>query len=410
MNILDALANVSGPYPNGANDDELPLGDILQVSDDAWDPTQLPPRPWIAPPYVMLGQITLAHGSGGVGKSVLLSTWAVAMALGLAFGRLDPIRQCRVLLANFEDDEDEQRRRLSAALKFFPGNPNPAGLEGYLYRVGAGDDATPTMFDVTRDGAVRSTRAYEALDMWCREIRPDVLVLDPFVAISAVPESDNTLMRRVMGKLRQLTRSYEMALVLAHHDRKSGGGDEDSDTDNVRGAGDIVNAVRFELAVKKMTTAEAERFNLDPKTRTSYFRLGSPSSKLNYTAPDEAEWFERVTHVISGEPVAACIPWVTPNAFNGITAALANAILDEIDAGLPGGDRYSHSPNATSRAAWRLILKHAPTKSEKEARRIIAEWVKNDVLIPSVYLQPGRREKVKGLWVNPKKRPGAIDP
>src|SRR6516165_6349060 len=102
--------------------------------------------------------------------------------------------------------------------------------------------------------------------MWCREIRPDVLVLDPFVAISAVPESDNTLMRRVMGKLRQLTRSYEMALVLAHHDRKSGGGDEDSDTDNVRGAGDIVNAVRFELAVKKMTTAEAERFNLDPKT------------------------------------------------------------------------------------------------------------------------------------------------
>jgi hypothetical protein len=401
---LDELAAITNPSFGDA-DDKTQLGDILQITDEAWDPQRLPPRPWIAPPYILSKHITLPHGPGGVGKSQLIDAWACAMALGQSYGRLRPVRRCRVLLANFEDDEDEQLLRLSAALKHFKGNPTPEDLEGYLYRVTVADTADGTMFELDRDGAVRATRAFEELDKRCREIRPDVTALDTLVSINAVPEDNNTLMRRVMAAFRRLTRAYEMALILAHHDRKSGGDDEDSDQSNARGAGDIINAARFELAVKKMTTEEARRFNLDPKDRASYFRLGSLASKVNYIAADEAEWFERITHVISGELVGACIPWTPPDAFEGITTAIANAILDTIDTGMADGRRYSDSPAAKDRAAWKVVVQYLPDKTEDDAKRIIRKWVKTEVLEAYDYHNQARGEREHGLRVNQANRP-----
>jgi hypothetical protein len=403
--VLDGLEQAANARAAIGANDHLPLDQILQVTDAAWDPNKLPPRPWIAPPYILRGHITLPHGRGGVGKSQLILTWAAALALGVQFGRLQPIGRCRVLLANFEDDDDEQQLRLTAALKCLPGNPTPLDLEGYLYRVMVGEDADATMFEVDRDGVVRATRTFEALDMWCREIRPDVTALDTLVAINVVPEDNNTLMRRVMAMLRRVTRAYQMSLVLAHHDRKSGGDSEDSDQANVRGAGDITNAARFELAVKKMTVAEAERYNLDPESRSSYFRLGSLGSKLNYISAGEAEWFERVTHVISGQAVGACIPWSPPDPFDGITAAVANTIIDDIDAALPDGRRYSDSPAAKDRAAWKVVVKHLPDKTEKDAQRVIRKWVKNGVLVSVEYHNAERRETERGLQPTPQNAP-----
>jgi hypothetical protein len=404
MSVLDELDGLANPYAKPG--DNVPLGDILRITDDAWDPHQLPPRPWLAPPYILAKHITLMHGPGGVGKSQLVDAWACALALGQPYGRLRPVKRCRVLLANFEDDEDEQLLRLSAALKCFKGNPTPADLEGYLYRVTLAEDADATMFELDRDGAVRATRTFEALDMWCREIRPDVAALDTLVSINAVPEDNNTLMRRVMAGLRRLNRACDMALMLTHHDRKAGGEDEDSDQSNARGAGDIINAARFELAVKKMTAGEASRFSLDPKDRTSYFRLGSPASKLNYVAADEAEWFERVSHVVSGQVVGTCIPWDPPDAFDGITTTLANAVLDEVEAGMPDGRRYSDSATAKERGAWNIVVKHIPDKTPDEAKRIIRKWVKNGVLVSEPYHNKARGEPEHGLRVNPTNRPG----
>jgi hypothetical protein len=400
---LDELAAITNPSFDAGN--ETALGHILRITDKAWNPAELQPRPWIARPYVLSKHITLPHGPGGVGKSQLIDAWACAMALGQPFGRLRPVKRCKVLLANFEDDDDEQLLRLTAALKCFKGNPTPQDLEGYLYRVTIAEDADATMFELDRDGAVRATATFEALDAWCREIRPDVTALDTLVSINAVPEDNNTLMRRVMAALRRPCRAYEMALILAHHDRKSGGDDEDSDQSNARGAGDIINAARFELAVKKMTADEAKRFSLDPKDRAAYFRLGSLASKLNYIAADEAEWFERVTHIVSGQAVGACIPWIPPDAFDGITPPLANAILDDIDAGMPDGRRFSDSAAAKDRAAWKIVTKHMPDKTEDDAKRIIRKWVKNDVLVSEEYHSTVRGERELGLRVNPVNRP-----
>ena len=70
---------------------------------------------------------------------------------------------------------------------------------------------------------------------------------------------------------------------------------------NARGAGDIVNAVRFEFAVKKMSVQQAGAMNVQEDRRGFYFRLGSSDSKVNYDEPLGSSWFERKAVPIAGE-------------------------------------------------------------------------------------------------------------
>jgi hypothetical protein len=144
-------------------DQQIPLDQMLLVTDAPWDPNTLPPRPWIAPPYIMRGQITLPHGPGAVGKSQLVAAWTCSLALGVPFGRLHPEGRCKVLLVNLEDDETEVKRLLSAALKYFRASPHE--LKGYVYRVSVNVDkyVDETMFEVNlRGNGVETTRTFEA--------------------------------------------------------------------------------------------------------------------------------------------------------------------------------------------------------------------------------------------------------
>jgi hypothetical protein len=63
-----------------------------------------------------------------------------------------------------------------------------------------------------------------------------------------------------------------------------------------------------------MTARQAENWGIDQAKRGFYFRAGSVASKINYAAPEESEWFERLPVVIAGEAVVRCIPWDPPSA------------------------------------------------------------------------------------------------
>ena len=55
-------------------------------------------------------------------------------------------------------------------------------------------------------------------------------------------------------------------------------------------------------------------------------------------------------------------------------------VLDDLAAGLPDGSRYSASPSATAKAAWRVVVKHLPTATEEQARGVIRTWLKTGLL------------------------------
>lgn len=324
----------------------------LTISDEPWDTETLPPRPWLAPPHLMRGQITLLHGFGAAGKSLLIIAWAIALALGKPFGRLKPRERCRVLVANFEDDDNEQRKRISAALQFFDATPDD--LRGWLYRVSLGSNGDATMFALDDNGQAVPTQCWEIWLRACETIRPDATALDPFIAINSVPERDNQLMRRVMSLIKTgLTLRFQCALMLAHHDNKSAGEDEDSDQTNSRGAGDIVFAVRFEAQIKAMTAGQASCWGIDPAKRGLYFRAGSVASKRNYTAPEAAEWFERREFPLGREPVVYCVPWQPPSAH--LNDEQTKRIVTAIEKGTTNGRPYSAQLTNTDRTiGWVL--------------------------------------------------------
>lgn len=66
--------------------------------------------------------------------------------------------------------------------------------------------------------------------------RPRLLVLDPYVRLQRVDENDATAVSGVLGTLRELSRVYEVAIVLVHHMRKSAG---DLPGQALRGSSDL---------------------------------------------------------------------------------------------------------------------------------------------------------------------------
>jgi hypothetical protein len=137
-------------------------------------------------------------------------------------------------------------------------------------------------------------------------------------------------------------------------------------------------------------------------------------AKVNITPPAaHAKWFRLVGVPLGngtelyphGDNVQTVEPWTPPDTWADLDSDLQNRILDEIDAGLPGGIRYSDAPAARERAAWPVVVKHAPDKTEAQAREVIKAWVKHGVIRKDPYDDPKRRQTVDGLFVNPDKRP-----
>jgi hypothetical protein len=135
---------------------------------------------------------------------------------------------------------------------------------------------------------------------------------------------------------------------------------------------------------------------------------------VNIAPARVAKWFKLVGVRLNngtdlypnGDEVQAVEPWTPPETWAGMDNITLNTILDAIDAGLKDGARYSDASAATDRAAWKLVLDHAPGKTEAQARDMIKTWVRNGVLVRKEYEDPERREKAKGLYLDKTKRPG----
>lgn len=105
----------------------------LRVTSAAWDPAEVPRRPWVAEGYLLRRAVTLIVGAPSAFKSTLALYYAVAIVLGRPFGDFVPIVSGKVIVYNVEEDIDEQHRRLEAILAFF--NATPADIAGKLILV-----------------------------------------------------------------------------------------------------------------------------------------------------------------------------------------------------------------------------------------------------------------------------------
>jgi hypothetical protein len=88
-----------------------------------------------------------------------------------------------------------------------------------------------------------------------------------------------------------------------------------------------------------------------------------------------------------------------------------NKILNTIDAGTGDGNFYSSvAAAAADRAAWRVVLRFAPDKTEGQAREMIRAWRRSGVLEDFEYTNPKTRKDVKGLKTSAAKWRGTSAP
>jgi hypothetical protein len=66
--------------------------------------------------------------------------------------------------------------------------------------------------------------------------RPRLLVLDPWVRLQRVEENDATQVSGILSSLRELSRAFNLALILVHHARK---GPAEDPGQSLRGSGDF---------------------------------------------------------------------------------------------------------------------------------------------------------------------------
>jgi hypothetical protein len=138
-------------------------------------------------------------------KSFLALDMAVSVASGTpCLRRYQPARTGRVLLFAAEDAPHIVRQRLEGIC-----------LAGHV-RLAELDIQVITAPTLRLDSSLDQRRLADTI----AELRPILLLLDPFVRLHRIDENACNEVAPLLGYLRELQRCYQLAVVLVHHARK----------------------------------------------------------------------------------------------------------------------------------------------------------------------------------------------
>jgi hypothetical protein len=164
-------------------------------------------RPWLVEELWGAGAVGVIGGAPKSCKSWLALELAVAVASGRpALGRFAIGVPGSALVYAAEDAPAQVRDRLE-----------------HLARArGADFDALEVRLIV--EPSLRLDRAEDLarLRATLERHRPRLLVLDPYVRLQRADENNATEVAAILGALRELSRTFNLAIVLVHHARKGG--------------------------------------------------------------------------------------------------------------------------------------------------------------------------------------------
>jgi AAA domain len=374
----------------------------------ALDIDKPPPRGWLLGSSFCRKFISSLLADGGTGKSALRILQALALVTGRPLTGEPVFQRCRVLIVSLEDDADELRRRILAARLHY--NIPLSELDGWLFLAAPGAKAGKLMIMNGRGQIVDGQlRAHLEATVEAKAI--DCVVMDPLVKTHSVEENSNSAIDGVAQLLSDLAAKYNMAVDVPHHTSKGAG--DPGNANRGRGASALIDAVRLAYTLTRMSEQEAQTFNIPEAERRQYVRLDRAKTNL-VPLSGAATWFKlvgvrlgNVTEMYpNGDEVQTVEPWTPPETWAGMDNALLNRILTEIDHGMLDGTFYSAASNARTRAAWKVVCRLAPQKTEKQAREMIQTWIKTGVLDEREYQNPVTRKFATGLYVDDAKRPG----
>jgi AAA domain len=275
------------------------------------DEAAIPPREFLYGQHLIRKFLSTTVAPGGLGKTILEITEALAMASGKPLLGVQPAGRLRVWLWNGEDPLEEMQRRVMAVAKHF--GLTREDLEEYLF-LDSGRIMPIVLAEQTRNGAVIATPVVDAVIKTIVENGIDVLSIDPFVSSHRVTENDNNAMERVAKTWGQIADITNSAVRLSHHTRKMNGGE--TTVEDGRGASALLSAARSARVLNNMTAEEAKKAGVEDKR--GYFRVDN--GKSNLAPPEATSWFKFVNvPLANGDNVGVVERWEWPNPLDDIT-------------------------------------------------------------------------------------------
>lgn len=392
--------------PAAAMSDSTGLTPLSVAISSPWgEPVEdIPARQWIIRGLMIRNHISILVAPGGSGKSLLSAQWAIALAMGMAWGGWTPVKAEKVLLINAEDDGDEMRRRIHAACKVM--NINPRDLIGRLFL--ADDPRSIVVAKTSKDKVVVATPLADAIRQTVADNGIGVVVVDPFAETFEGDENSNSEVKWAAAIWRAVARETNCSVMLVHHTPKYAKGMA-GDADAARGAGALVNSARIVSTLFTMTEEEGAFFSVRPEDAYRYVRFDDAKANLTLMT-GKARWFEKVSHDLpNGDSVGVLKPWKPPGVFDGVSVETITGILQTLDAGRDGGKylfNVKSGPEVTGAWAGSVIME-ATGCDRAKATKIMGEWLQSGLLVRAEYTHENRHAKV-GVRVDFSKRPGDL--
>lgn len=283
VEALDALRAASHTSDEEDAPHDAFLGAPLDVSAAL---TRTPePIQWLIPDRVPLGRAALLSGLGGSGKSTIATQLATCIALGTSFAGWPACAPGVAMLVLAEDMPEETARRLHAIAEGL--GLTERQRETIAQRLHVHPCAGVPVALLAREPGgklVRTARVEALLQAADRIKHLRLIVLDPGIRFSEGDELDVAHARALGDLADEIAIRTGATVLLVVHAAKATRATPDLMTHTARGAGSLVDAVRAELAVATMTSAEAASRGIDDAERASWVQVAV--TKSNFAAPE----------------------------------------------------------------------------------------------------------------------------
>jgi len=253
-------------------------------------------------PGLLRGTVGLITGPGGVGKSFLTFQLALSVSSAHFFSvhsdydtQQQQTQQRRVLWLTAEDSEEILHHRLHSIISMLSARKqmSTTALDVALDRI-ALIPTSGTDFSLV-DFEGKTTDRMQDLHKLIQKEKPQLIFIDTLRRFHDSDENDNGRMSSVLKHFEALAKWYSCAVVLVHHENKSGLNNSDSNQSAVRGASAIIDNARWLVRLRAMSSDESKKLFNDEnhESRRKYVCLET-GVKTNYGANNGGIWFEKV--------------------------------------------------------------------------------------------------------------------
>lgn len=304
------------------------------------DALSFPRRQCLYGKHYFRSYLSATVAPGGVGKSSLAITEALALVSGRPLLRVPVARPVRVWLWNGEDPLEETERRVLAAMKHY--GLTQDDIQDRLL-IDSGREVEIVIARQERDGA-KLTDVRDAIAQEIRVEQIDVLVIDPLVSAHRVNENDNNAVDIVAKSFAWIADQTGAAIEVVHHTRKLRDTGGEVTPEDSRGASALVAAARSVRTLVGMTPAEARPLGLSEGEHRSLFRFGGSKSNLAPQAADDGGWLRLIDVGLGNAGFAADglyepsdqVGVVTAFELSPVAADVETALADAITQIQPG--------------------------------------------------------------------------